>query len=242
LAALSQLQQLSFEVTVPVGSALRWRQHLVPLTALINLTSLSCSLAFDSHEDDDFPDQSFVSVVNEVGAQPQGVGLFCAEVCGRHACWHVDSQGPLPAAGCMPVLHSMFAKTAQHAVLLVLVQAPAGSRSDVWLQLLEECAKDQPAQTAVIRCMLRQLQQQRQQVAEQAVQLEQQEQQLAAARAEAAAEAVELRGQLQASEGRAQQQEQQLAEQAARLQQQEQRLQDVEGQLREVLATLRHQA
>jgi uncharacterized protein YgfB (UPF0149 family) len=118
----------------------------------------------------------------------------------------------------MPVLHSMFAKTAEHAVLLVLVQAPAGSRSDVWLQLLEECAKDQPAQPAVISCMLRQLQQ----AVEQAVRLEQQ---------------------LAAAEGRVQQQEQQLAEQTVRLEQQgrqlaaaQGRLQALEGQLRELLA------
>jgi hypothetical protein len=86
LVALSQLQQLSFEVTVPVGRAQQWRQHLVPLTALTNLTSLSCSLVFDSHEDDDFPDHSFVSVVNEVGAQPQCVGPAVLRRCMPAAC------------------------------------------------------------------------------------------------------------------------------------------------------------
>jgi hypothetical protein len=97
------------------------------------------------------------------------------------------------------------------AVPACCLQAPAGVPPDVWLQLLEQCAANREAQPAVISCMLRQLQQQRQQAA--------------AVRAEAAAEAAELRRQVQASEGRAQQQEQ--------------RLQDVEGQLREVLAALR---
>jgi hypothetical protein len=68
--------------------------------------------------------------------------------------------------------------------------------------------------------MLRQLQQQQQLIAQQSVQLQWQDYWLGEARAEAAAEAAELRGRMQDAEGR---------------------VQALEGQLQEVLAALRRQ-
>lgn len=56
------------------------------------------------------------------------------------------------------------------------VQAPPGAPSDVWVQLLQCCAKYQVLQPDVIESMLRHTQQQQQQVARQADRLEQQEQ------------------------------------------------------------------
>jgi uncharacterized protein involved in exopolysaccharide biosynthesis len=93
--------------------------------------------------------------------------------------------------------------------LPLVVQAPAGSPPDVWVQLLERCAADQAAQPAVISSVVQQLHQQREQV----IQLQQQHtQDLEAARAEAA----ELRGQVQTLQ-------EQLQEVLAALKQQQRR-------------------
>jgi hypothetical protein len=101
--------------------------------------------------------------------------------------------------------------------LPVSLQAPAGTPPDVWVQLLERCAADQQCQPALISSVVLQLQQQQQDTKEQ----------VAAARAEAAAEAAELRGQLQTA-----------GAEAAELRG---RVQALEGQLQEMLAAMRQQ-
>jgi hypothetical protein len=82
LAALSQLRQLILEVAVPVGEELVWHQHLLPLTALANLTSLCCSLADVSYAygDEELSDNPFVSVQNQVGA-----GRVCLVDCSQNS-------------------------------------------------------------------------------------------------------------------------------------------------------------
>jgi hypothetical protein len=76
LVALSQLQDLLVSVAVPGDDAQQWRQHLVPLTALTNLTALFCFLRIDleeGEEEQDFvrPEQPHVFARNQVRAQPQ---------------------------------------------------------------------------------------------------------------------------------------------------------------------------
>lgn len=97
----------------------------------------------------------------------------------------------------------------------LLDQVPAGTPPDVWMQLLEQCAEDKAAQPAVMQFMLRQLKRQQQQVATATTAAAAAEAQAtvataastaAAAEAGAAtAEAAELRERVQALEGQLQQ-------------------------------------
>jgi hypothetical protein len=111
------------------------------------------------------------------------------------------------------VLTSSAVAAPHPAFRAVCLQAPAGAPPDTWVQLLEQCTADPEAQPAVTSYMLRQLQQQQQQMAagradaaaavraEAATRCRQQDEMQAVARAEVA----ELRGQVQVLQGQLQQ-------------------------------------
>lgn len=74
LAARSQRQELCVSVAWPDGDAQLGRQHLVPLTALTNLTALSCELLDNAEEEQDEEGERDIHLSNKVRAHHSMAG------------------------------------------------------------------------------------------------------------------------------------------------------------------------